>query len=130
MNFRNKYFRTTIRVLLGLMFIFSGISGLLAGKSMQGVPPEMVQNTTALWNTGIFQMIKVTEIIAGLMLTAGFLPWLGAIFVAPICIGIIVVNGLTAPAFLPAGIIVTVLNAYLGYAYWPKYKALFDRRAP
>lgn len=127
MNFRNKYLRTTIRVLLGLMFVFSGISGMIAGKSMEGVPPEMVQNTTALWNTGIFQMIKVTEIVGGLMLVVGFLPWLAAIFLAPICIGIIVVNGLTAPAFLPAGIVVTLLNAYLGYAYWPKYKALFDR---
>ncbi len=130
MNLRHKYVHATVRVLLGLMFIFSGVSGFLAGKSMEGVPADMAQNTQALWNMGIFQMIKVTEIIGGIMMVVGFLPWLGAIFVAPICIGVLVVNGLTAPAFLPAGVVVTVLNAYLGYAYWPKYKALFERRAP
>ncbi len=128
MNFRNRYLLITIRTLFGLLLIFSGVAGFLAaGKSMEGVPAPMVEATTVLWNTGIFQMIKVTEIAAGLMLLTGFLPALAAIFVAPIAVGIVVVNSMIAPDMIVSGIIVCLLNAYLGYAYWDKYKALFKR---
>ena len=128
MNFRNRYLLITIRTLFGLFLIFSGVAGFLAaGKSMEGVPPDMVESTKVLWNTGIFQMIKVTEIVAGLMLVTGFLPALAAIFVAPIAVGIIVVNSMIAPSYVISGVIVCLLNAYLGYAYWDKYKALFKR---
>jgi len=127
MNFRNRYLIITIRTLFGLMLIFSGVMGFLAGKSMEGVPPDMVESTKVLWNTGIFQMIKVTEIVAGLMLVTGFLPALAAIFVAPIAVGIVVVNSMIAPSYVISGVIVCLLNAYIGYAYWDKYKALFKR---
>src|SRR5574341_588928 len=125
MNFRNKYLLITIRTLFGLVLIFSGVTGFLAGSSMEGVPQEMAEATKVLWNTGIFQMIKTTEIVAGLMLLTGFLPALAAIFVAPIAVGIVVVNSMIAPNFIISGVIVCLLNAYLGYAYWDKYKALF-----
>lgn len=127
MNFRNKYLVITIRTLLGLLFIFSGGAGLLAGNSTQGVPESMVPTIEIFWASGILQMIKVTELIAGLMFLFGFLPALAAIFVAPLGVGIIVFNARLAPSYVPAGILVCLFNAYLGYAYWDKYKKLFQR---
>jgi len=128
MNFRNRYLLITIRTIFGLFMIFSGVSGFLAaGKSMEGVPPEMIPTMQVFWNTGIFQMIKATETVAGLMLVTGFLPALAAIFIAPIAVGIVVVNSRIAPNFVITGVIVCLLTAYLGYAYWDKYKALFKR---
>ena len=127
MNFRNKYLLITLRTLFGLFMTFSGVTGLLGGPSAKGIPEPMVATVQTLWSTGIFQMIKVTEIVAGLMLTIGFLPALAAIFIAPIAVGIVVFNARLSPAYIPAGIIVCVLNAYIGYAYWDKYKALFKR---
>ncbi len=127
-NFRNKYLVTTIRVIFGLFMIFSGVGGFMAAfNSWQGVPENMISYTQTLWDIGIFQMIKVTEIVAGIMLVVGFLPALAAIFFAPISIGIIVFNALVSPENLPFGIVVCLLNMYLGYAYWDKYKALFKR---
>ncbi|MGV8151181.1 MAG: DoxX family protein [Candidatus Woesearchaeota archaeon] len=127
-DFRNKYLLMTLRILTGLFFMFSGVAGLMAGQSMQGVPEPMIPISKALWDSGIFQMIKVTEIIAGLMLVINFLPALGAIFLAPICVGVIIFNSRLSPQYLPTGIIVTILIAYLGYAYWDKYKALFEMK--
>jgi putative oxidoreductase len=128
MDFKNKYLVTTLRVLLGLFMIFSGASGLFAGFSgFQGIPEPMLEFTMVLWNTGIFQMIKVTELVAGLMLVFNFLPALAAIFLAPVAVGVIVVNAMMAPAYLPMGIVFAALNAYLGYVYWPKYKPLFHK---
>ena len=126
MNFRNKYLLITLRVLLGLMFLGSGISGLMAGYDMHGVPAAMVPVSQSLWMMGIFQMIKTTEIISGLMLITGFLPALAAIFVAPICVGIIVFDSRVAPEYIASGFIVSLLDIYLGYAYWDKYKVLFQ----
>jgi len=127
MNFRNRYLVTTLRVLLGLVMLFSGISGLIAGNSMQGVPEQLVPTMQVFWNSGIFHMIKVTETIAGLMLVIGFLPWLATLFLAPNVVGIVIFNARMFPAALPIGIAVFALTAYLGYAYWDKYRALFTR---
>jgi uncharacterized membrane protein YphA (DoxX/SURF4 family) len=69
----------------------------------------------------------VTELVAGLMLVLGFLPWLATLFLAPDVVGIVIVNARLYPAALPIGIAVFVLTAYLGYAYWPKYQGLFSR---
>ncbi len=127
MKFRHRYLIITVRVLLGLLLLFSGISGFVMGRTPQGVPESMIPMLHILWDTGIFHMIKVTEIVAGLMLVIGFLPALAAIFVAPLSVGIIIVNAMIAPSSLPLGIIVALFNIYLGYAYWDKYKTLFRR---
>lgn len=127
MNLRNRYLLITVRTLLGLLFLFSGVTGLLGGPSAQGIPEPMIAPTQSLWAAGIFQMIKVTEIVSGLMLVSGFLPALATIFIAPVAVGIIVFNSRLAPAYLPPGIVVCLFTSYLGYAYWDKYKALFER---
>ena len=128
MNLRNRKIVIVIRTLLGLLFVFSGVTGIMAGKeSMQGVPEPMIVVSRQLWDMGIFKMIKSTEIVAGLMLVAGFLPALALLFLAPICVGIIVFNANVAPEFLASGFVVSLMTSYLGYAYWEKYKAIFQR---
>jgi putative oxidoreductase len=127
MNFRNRYLVIAVRVLLGLTMLMSGISGLMMGTSTKGVPPQMVNFTQVFWASGIFQMVKVTEIVAGFMLLIGILPALATLFLAPDVVGIVVVNARLMPSFLWIGAIVFVLTAYLGYAYWDKYKSIFTR---
>ena len=100
----------------------------MAGASLEGVPPEMVPYMKVLMETGIFHMIKVTEIVAGLMLVFNLLPALAVLFIAPLAVGIIVFNSTVEPQYLPAGLVVFIFNAYLGYAYWDKYKAIFTRK--
>jgi uncharacterized membrane protein YphA (DoxX/SURF4 family) len=127
MNFRNRYLVVAVRTLLGLIMLASGISGLLMGNSTKGVPAQMVSFTQVFWASGIFQMVKVTEIVAGFMLLVGILPALATLFLAPDVVGIVVVNSRLMPSFLWIGAIVFVLTAYLGYAYWDKYKPIFNR---
>ena len=127
MDFRNKYLVNTIRILFGLFMLFSGVSGLMMGRDSPSIPEPMVVTTQVYWDTGIFHMIKVTEIVAGVMLVIGFLPALAAIFLAPIAIGVVVFNAMVAPAYVITGVIVCLLDIYLGYVYWDKYKALFAR---
>ncbi len=127
MNLRNRYLVVAIRILLGLVMLASGISGLLMGNSAKGVPPQMVTFTQVFWASGIFQMVKVTEIVAGFMLLFGIFPALATLFLAPDVVGIVIVNARLMPSFLWIGAVVFVLTAYLGYAYWDKYKLIFSR---
>jgi uncharacterized membrane protein YphA (DoxX/SURF4 family) len=127
MNARHKYLVIAIRTLLGLVMLLSGIFGLLGGESPQGAPAQLAPTMHVFWASGIMQMIKVTEVVAGLMLVLGFLPWLATLFLAPDVVGIVIVNARLYPAALPIGIAVFAMTAYLGYAYWDKYQALFRR---
>jgi hypothetical protein len=72
-------------------------------------------------------MVKVTEIVAGAMLLFGIFPALAILFLAPDVVGIVIVNARLMPSFLWIGAIVLVMTAYLGYAYWEKYKSIFTR---
>jgi len=127
MNFRSRYLVIAVRILLGLIMLASGVSGLLMGNSTKGVPPNMVAFTQAFWASGIFQMVKVTEIVAGFMLLFGIFPALAVLFVAPDVVGIVIVNARLMPSFLWTGAVLFVLTAYLGYAYWDRYKSIFSR---
>lgn len=127
MNYRDKRLVVTVRVIFGLMLLLSGVMGLMQGNSTAGVPESMVPVVQALWKSGLFQMIKVTEAVVGVMFIVGFLPALAAIFIAPVCVGIIVFNSQMAPSMWLPGVILSALDAYLGYAYWDKYQCLFKR---
>src|SRR5215831_5303470 len=127
MNFRNCYLVIAVRILLGLIMLASGVSGLLMGNSTKNVPPQMVNFTQVFWASGSFQMVKVTEIVAGLMLVIGILPALAVLFLAPDVVGIVIVNARLMPSFLWIGAVVFVMTAYLGYAYWDRYKPIFAR---
>lgn len=127
MNFRNHKLYLVVRTIVGLLFAASGAAGLLAGNSTQGVPPQMIPITQAFWSAGIIQMIKTTELVSGLMLVFGFLPALASIFLAPVCVGILIFNSRVFPQLAFVGVVLCLLNAYLGYAQWDKYKALFKK---
>ncbi len=128
MNLKHKYVILTVRILFGLFMLFSGISGLMAiSNGMEGIPEPMQAFTSTLVASGMFHMIKITEIVVGVMFLFNLLPQLAAIVMAPVSIGIIVVNAMLTPAFLPMGIIVALFNIYFGYVYMDKYKPLFKK---
>jgi uncharacterized membrane protein YphA (DoxX/SURF4 family) len=72
------------------------------------------------------------EIIGGLLLLINFRPAFGALILAPICISILIWHSfLESPSTLLInifpGVIVSILDIYLGYAYWDKYKRIFEK---
>lgn len=127
MNYRNRGLVVTVRMLLGTIFIFSGVSGLLTGGDVSNIPEPMATITTSLWTAGFFQMIKITEAIAGFMLLIELLPALAAVILAPVVIGILVVNAMLMPSFIFIPLILSLLLIYLGYVYWDKYRPLFQQ---
>ena len=128
MDFRNRYAVLTIRSLFGLALIGIGIMGLFVPPPTEGITPAAAAAIRAMGDLGIGQLIAIAEIAAGLLLITGLFPALGALLAAPITVGIIVFHIVREPATILPGIIFALLNIYLGYAYWDKYKAMFQRK--
>jgi len=128
MNFRNRKLVITIRIILGLIFIMSGVSGLMMGAQSPNTPEALQIIGKALWDSNIFHLIKIVEIIAGLMLVTGFVPALALTMLVPICVGVIVFTLTLTPMYIFPGLVVSILTAYLIWAYWDKFRSVFDRR--
>ena len=125
MNFRNKYLVITIRSLFGLALIALGIMGLFLQMPTEGLTPAMAAAVQGMSDLGIVKLIAAIELFAGLIIITGFLPAFGALLFAPITVGILVVHIAKEPSTIIPGLIIALLNAYFGYVYWDKYKAIF-----
>jgi len=134
MDLKNKYMLITLRLVFGAFMIFASIAGfigakaMVSGSPMEGVSEKDIQVTITLWDTGILHLVKLVELIAGLMFVFNFLPALAAIFMAPLSIGFVVYNilmGSTSGTII--SMIIALINMYFGYVYWDKYKSLFQK---
>lgn len=135
MNFRSKWLVGTIRTLLGLLMIMTGIMGLYF--AYVGAYPEVSGATDAtrlaeagLAAAGMILVVKVIELVAGLMLLVNFRPAFAAILLAPLSVAIMTYDLAlwthVPSSLVPAGFMF-VANVYLGYVYWGKYKAIFTK---
>ena len=133
MDMRNKYLLTTLRIVFGIFMIFSAVAGFISAKAitsgspMEGLTQADVDATKILWSTGIIHLVKLVELVVGLMFLFNFLPALAAIFIAPLSIGFIVYNSMMTPQYVPLTLLIALINIYFGYIYWDKYKALFRK---
>ena len=127
MDFRNKYLVITIRSLFGLALIALGAMGLFLQMPTDGLTPAMAAALQGMNDLGITKLIAVIELVSGLFIITGFLPAFGVLLFTPITVGILAVHIVKEPSTILPGVIIALLNAYLGYAYWEKYKAIFTQ---
>ena len=105
------------RVLLGLVFLFGGITGLL---NLVPPPPDLPERLQT-FNSGLmasgyfFPLLKATETICGALLVSGFFVPLALVVLAPIVINIVFVHSFLAPSGLPLALIISFLLAYLAF---------------
>jgi hypothetical protein len=120
------------------MVILAGpVTGSVPRTGVVPMPPqkEPLSDAAAAFMAGLFksgylfQLIKATEIVSGALLLSNRFTPLALILLAPIVVNIFAVHALLVPSGLPIGIVVVVLEAYLGWAYRGSYRALFVPRA-
>ncbi len=116
-----------VRILLGLVFFGAGLAFFFS------TPPPIEGRMGEFFNgmvaTGyFFYLLKVTEIICGLMLLAGLFVPLALIVLAPIILNISLVHAFLAPEGLPLAIAIGACEIYLAFfskEYSPAIKQLF-----
>ncbi len=119
------------RVLLGLLFVSAGAAFFFTPPPP---PPEgpMADFFKGMQATGYFlYLLKVTEILCGLMLLSGFFVPLALVVLAPIVLNIFLVHAFMAPDGLPVAVVAGALETYLAFfskEYSPAIRALFRPR--
>jgi putative oxidoreductase len=120
-----------VRILMGLVFVFAGVSFFLT------TPPPLPEGAMADFFKGMmgthyfFNLLKVTEIICGLLLLSGMFVPLALVVLAPIILNIFMVHLMMMPSGLPLALAVGACEIYLAFfsaEYSPTIKQLFRKK--
>ena len=120
---------TAARFLFGTIFFVFGLNGFL-GFLPQPTPPEAAGAFLgALAATGyMFPLIKLTEVLAGLLLlTNRFVP-LALVVLAPVVVNIFAYHAVLDPS-MGMAIALVVIHVYLGWSYRSSFRGLLAARA-
>ncbi len=117
-----------VRVLMGLMFVFS--SAVILFKIT--MPQPKLEGANKIFTEGlmasiyIMPTVKIFEMICGLALISGFFTPLAVVVIFPITLNVLLYHIYLAPETLPVAIALMAANLFLAYYYRDKYKPLFS----
>lgn len=118
----HKHVVTAIRVLFGINFIINGLNPFLGIYELPPPSPAAESLAGALIASGyLFTVVKVVEIIVGILLLVNRFVPLALILIFPISLNIFMFDTILEPAAAPIGIMVLVFNIYLCLAYLKYY---------
>jgi uncharacterized membrane protein YphA (DoxX/SURF4 family) len=124
---------TVARILLGLVFLASGVAGLVMTPPAPTSPPMrpgMVALFTGLVGSGyLLPLLKATEAAVGAALLANRFVPLALTVLAPITVNIVAVHLLLAPEGLPVAAVVLAFHLFLAWSYRDVFRPVLAARA-
>lgn len=118
-----------IRVLLGAMYLFASVSYFL--KLMPESPQMSADQTTFMAGvmvTGyLMTLIKITELVGGILLIFGRTAPLAAIILFPVTLNIFLYHAYLGPKELPMVAVMLLFNLFLFFAYRHKYLPIVSK---
>ena len=118
------------RVLLGLIFVVFGLNGFF-----NFIPtPEMNESAGSLMGafvaTGYFMLIvKLVEVVSGLMILTGRFVPLGLILLAPVSVHILLFHIFLDQGGLPMAIFIVVMQLFLAWTYRDSFSGVLQANA-
>ena len=107
-----------VRTLMGLLFIFGSVVYFLNLFE----PPPM-EGPIKTFNEGLgasgyfFNLLKLTELVCGILLVTGFFVPLALVILAPVIINILMVHIFLDRSGLPVAIFLVLATSFLAYYY-------------
>jgi uncharacterized membrane protein YphA (DoxX/SURF4 family) len=126
-----RYAPLVARFLLGAVFFVFGLNGFLnfIPPPAEGVPRGAMDLGIAMMNTGyLFQFIKGTEVLAGLLLLCNRFVPLALVVLAPIVLNILAFHLFLAPDGTGLSIVILAVQLYLAWVYRRAYAPLLTPR--
>ena len=118
-----------VRVLMGLLFIFASVTYLLNLFPQPELTGNMKTFNDGLAASGYFMtLLKITELVCGIALVAGYFVPLVTVILAPIIINIFFVHTFLDRTGLPVAIFLILVNSFLAYYNWEKYQPLLTAK--
>lgn len=126
----HKYAVTAARILFGINFLINGLNPFVGFYELPAPTPEAGALAGALAASGyLFTVVKIVEIMVGVLLLANRFVPLALIVIFPISLNIFMFDTILEPAAAPIGIFVILLNVYLCFAYVEYYKPFLTPKA-
>jgi uncharacterized membrane protein YphA (DoxX/SURF4 family) len=114
------------RLFLGLIFTGFGLMGLLGLLPEQPMPDGIAGvYMQALAGTYLLTLVKLTEVVAGVMLLSNRFVPLGAVLLAPVVVNIFAAHALVMGHGVGLPIAIVVALGFVAYQNWPSYRPLF-----
>ncbi|MDE2924162.1 MAG: DoxX family protein [Acidobacteriota bacterium] len=125
-----KHLPTIARILLGLLFVFGGVTGLFELVEQPEVGEEAAAFMGAIMDTGyLWPVIKVTEIVCGVLLILGMFVPLALVVLAPVALNILLFHVFLEPSGLVFGVVLLVLGLYTAHQHRESFSGVLKRRA-
>lgn len=121
-----KVFPLVARFLLGAMFCFTGLNGIFQFLPMP--PPEGPAGALIMAFAASGYMLPLVfgaQLAGGLLVLSGRLTALGLLVLAPMLVHILAFHAFLEPKGSGAGIVLTLLAAYLAWVYRASFAGLF-----
>jgi hypothetical protein len=124
--------RTAGRVLLGLLFLVTGLNGFFdfLPRPTEPMPEQAMAFAGALMQSGyLFPLLMATQLIAGVLLLANRFVPLALALLAPVVLNILAFHLFLAPPGTGLAVVVTVLELALAWGYRNAYRGMLASRA-
>jgi putative oxidoreductase len=113
------------RILLGLVFLVFGLNNFIHFIPQQPIPGDAGALGELLFRHGWFTFHGLLEVVAGALLLVGRYVPIALVLLGPILVNILVFHITLAPSGIGPGVVCTLLELFLIYAYWPAFEGIF-----
>lgn len=127
MTSRSGWLAAVPRLLLGAVFVLSGALGLLH-LGPEPVPPNEAAAAfvAALRGSGyLWQLVKATELVGGLLVLSGVAVPLGLVLLAPVLVNIVAFGVFLAPPALPLGLVLAAAALHVAWTRRERFASLW-----
>ncbi len=114
------------RVLLGLVFVVFGLNVFFNFIPNQPMPGDAGAIAMLMFNHGWFTFFGILYVVAGALLLIGRYVPIALVLLGPILVNILLFHLTLAPGSIAPGVVCTVLEVFLIYAYWPAFEGIFS----
>jgi uncharacterized membrane protein YphA (DoxX/SURF4 family) len=117
------------RILLGLIFFVFGLNFFLHFIPQPPMAGPAGAFAGAMFATGyLFVLLKVVEVVCGVMLLAGRFVPLALALLAPVVVNIVFFHAFLAPAGIVLPLVVLALEIFLAWSYRSAYRPMLAAR--
>ena len=113
------------RILLGLVFFAAGLTSILKLGKMGGMPADATTFMTLMVAHNYATFVALLMLIGGLLLLVGRFVPIGLVLLGPILVNILLFHILFQVPGIITGIVCTVLEVFLIWAYRFSFRGLF-----
>ena len=113
------------RILLGFVFAAAGLVSLLKLGKMGGMPADATTFLNLMVAHNYTTFMALIMLIGGLLLLVGRFVPVGLVLLGPILVNILLFHIVFHVPGIATGVVCTVLEIFLIWAYWSSFRGLF-----